>query len=53
MKKIAENNGEEDDEETHKKEIMLTKKHAEQQVALVQGLQLNMEQELKDVSLYT
>ncbi|CAG5125921.1 unnamed protein product, partial [Candidula unifasciata] len=49
MKKVAVNNGEEDDEETYRKEMMLLKKHTEQQLALAQGLQLNIEQELKDV----
>ncbi|XP_005098587.1 myosin-9 isoform X2 [Aplysia californica] len=49
QRQIAENNGEEDDEETHRKELMLMKKHAEQRIALAQGQDLNIEDEMDEI----
>ncbi|KAK7010029.1 trichohyalin [Biomphalaria glabrata] len=48
-RRIAESNGEEEDEETLLKELKLKKKHAEQQMALIQGLDFNFEKELDEI----
>ncbi|KAH9510198.1 hypothetical protein Btru_043739 [Bulinus truncatus] len=45
----AENNGEEDDEETYLEELKIKKRHAEQQMALIQGLDFNFEKELDEI----
>ena len=49
QRKIAENNGEEDDEETHRAALELMKKHAQQRIAIMQGQQLNIDEELEEV----
>ena len=48
-RKYAENNGEEDDEETHAKEMELLKKHAEQRIAAIQTIDFNIEAEAEEV----
>jgi hypothetical protein len=47
--RAAEVNGEEDDEATHRANLELMKKHAEKRIALMQGDQLNIDEELEQV----
>ncbi|GFO40994.1 limbin, partial [Plakobranchus ocellatus] len=49
QRKYAENNGEEDDEHTYKKEILLLKKHAEQRITAMQAVDFDMEAQLEEV----
>ena len=49
QRKVAENNGEEDDVETHQAALELMKKHAQQRIAVMQGQQLDIDEELEQV----
>ncbi|CAL1547304.1 unnamed protein product [Lymnaea stagnalis] len=50
-RRIAEDNGEEDEPETREKELTIRKKHAEQQIALIQGVDFNFEKELEEIRI--
>ncbi|XP_076436466.1 limbin-like [Babylonia areolata] len=50
-RKTAENNGEEDDEETHRETLELMKKHAQQRIAVMQGSELNIDEELDQIRI--
>ncbi|KAK7110982.1 hypothetical protein V1264_014771 [Littorina saxatilis] len=51
QRKKAENNGEEDDEETHRAALELMKKHVKQRIAVMQGDQLNIDEELEEIRM--
>ncbi|KAL8610097.1 hypothetical protein ACOMHN_024563 [Nucella lapillus] len=50
-RKTAENNGEEDDEETHRETLELLKKHAQQRISVMQGSDLNIDEELEQIRI--
>nr|KAG5698070.1 hypothetical protein BaRGS_016718 [Batillaria attramentaria] len=49
QRKIAENNGEEDDEDTQRAALDLMRQHARQRIAVMQGQQLNIDDELAEI----
>ncbi|XP_071089451.1 limbin-like [Haliotis cracherodii] len=49
QRRAAENNGEESDAETHRQEAALMKKYAERRIAVLQGHELNLEEELSQI----
>lgn len=53
QRKTAENNGEENDEDTHRAALELMRHHAQQRIAVMQGGQLNIDDELEQVAVCT
>lgn len=49
QQKTAENNGEEDSEDTQRAALELMRYHAQQRIAIMQGQQLNIDEELEQV----
>ncbi|XP_059163330.1 trichohyalin-like [Physella acuta] len=48
-RRVAENNGEEEDEGTKLEELKIRKKHAEQQITLIQNIDFNFDKELEEI----
>lgn len=51
LQKTAENNGEEDSEDTQRATLELMKRQTQQRIAIIQGQQLNVDDELKQVTV--
>ncbi|XP_025094729.1 calponin homology domain-containing protein DDB_G0272472-like isoform X2 [Pomacea canaliculata] len=51
LQKTAENNGEEDSEDTQRATLELMKRQTQQRIAIIQGQQLNVDDELKQIRI--